>query len=158
MTPRITPAERSRRVSARVSIPAIADDAVTPPGSREADPLARQLLATSDSLRMTKPATCGARDSTSSDGHAVVADFGAGHRDNLPGVGRVREDLLVPRQPGVEHDFAGRGPFRADGRALEPGAIFQSENRLHRVLSLSSDAVIRRLSPAATVSFCDQTL
>jgi len=54
----------SRRVNARVSMPAIA---TMPDAARysRSGPAARQLLATSDSLRMTKPATCGARDSTS---------------------------------------------------------------------------------------------
>ena len=63
-SPRMTPADRRRLVRARVSMPAIATMSDATRYSRS-DPVARQLLATSDSLRMTKPATCGARDSTS---------------------------------------------------------------------------------------------
>ena len=65
MTPRITPADRSTRVSARVSMSEMAtmllrDQVVAERAS------ARQLLAIGDSSRMMKPATCGARDSPSS--------------------------------------------------------------------------------------------
>ena len=42
------------------------DDVAAPRGSRASVPSARQLLAIGDSLRMTKPATCRPRDSTSS--------------------------------------------------------------------------------------------
>jgi hypothetical protein len=65
MTPRITPPERSWRVSARVSMSEIATILLATRYSRSV-PAARQLLATGDSSRITKPATCGARDSTSS--------------------------------------------------------------------------------------------
>src|SRR4051794_10786569 len=37
----------------------------------------------------------------------VVADVRIGERDDLAGVARVGEDLLVARQRGVEHDFTG---------------------------------------------------
>ena len=38
--------------------------------------------------------------------HAVVADFGGGEDDELPGIRRVSQDLLVARHAGVEDDFA----------------------------------------------------
>ena len=123
----------------------------TPPGTRRACRPIASCSPPSDSLRMTNPATCGAPRLHVRRRDAVVADFRARHGDDLPGVGRVRQNLLVAGQPRVEHDFAGGGSRRTDGRALEPGAIFQSENGLHREVSLSSVAVIRRLSPAATV-------
>ena len=82
------------------------DDAGWRRGSRAASSPTRQLLATGDSSRMMKPATCGARDSTSSRRHAVVADLGAGHRDDLSGVGRIGEHFLIAGHARVEHDLA----------------------------------------------------
>ena len=55
-----------------------------------------------------KPATCGVRDSTSSRRHAVVADLGAGHRDDLPRVGRIGQHFLIAGHARVEHDLARR--------------------------------------------------
>ena len=64
MTPRMTPADRSSRVSARVSMSEMATIFCSARYSASV-PSARQLLATGDWSRMMKPATCGARDSTS---------------------------------------------------------------------------------------------
>ena len=61
----MTPAERSTRVSARVSMSEIATTLLRVRYSRSvvSD---RQLLAIGDSSRTTKPATCVPRDSSSS--------------------------------------------------------------------------------------------
>ena len=63
--PRITPLDRSTRVSARVSMSEMATMSWRTRYSRSV-PLARQLLAIGDSSRTMNPATCGARDSASS--------------------------------------------------------------------------------------------
>jgi hypothetical protein len=65
MTPRMTPDDRSSRVSALVSMSEMATMPWRVRYSRSV-PSARQLLATGDSSRMTKPATWTPRDSTSS--------------------------------------------------------------------------------------------
>src|SRR3989440_12958536 len=65
--------------------------------------------------------------------HAVVPDVRVRERDHLTGVRRVGEDLLVPRERGVEHDLARRGPRFgnvADGLTLESGAVRQDEERV----------------------------
>jgi hypothetical protein len=64
----------------------------------------------------------------------VVADVRVGERDDLPGVGRVGDDLLVAGQHRVEDDLAGRNPagaeIGADGFALERRAVRQHQQRL----------------------------
>ena len=48
--------------------------------------------------------------------HAVVADVRVRERDDLAGVARIGEDLLVAAQRGVEHDLAGRRRRDSDAR------------------------------------------
>jgi hypothetical protein len=60
----------------------------------------------------------------------VVADVGGREGDDLPGVGRVGDDLLVARQHGVEHHLAGGdapGRFGTDELALEAGPVGQHQ-------------------------------
>ena len=64
ITPRMTPADRSTRVSARVSMSAMATMPCLTRYSRSVLS-ARQLLARGDASRITNPATCGPRDSSS---------------------------------------------------------------------------------------------
>jgi hypothetical protein len=62
---------------------------------------------------------------------AVVADVGVGERDDLSGVGRVGDDLLVAAEGRVEHDLAARHAARGlgtDGLALEHRAVGQDED------------------------------
>ena len=61
--------------------------------------------------------------------HAVVANLGVGHRDDLAGVGRVADDLLVAGQRGVEHELAEGLPFRAARVAMEDGSVFEQQDR-----------------------------
>ena len=58
---------------------------------------------------------------------AVVADLRVGHRDDLPAVAGVGEDLLVAGHRRVEADFAVDFAGGADGGAGEYGAVFESE-------------------------------
>ena len=55
-------------------------------------------------------------------GGAVVADLGRGHADELAGVRRVGQDLLVAAHGGVEHHLPGNGG-RRDGERLAPKAV-----------------------------------
>ena len=105
MTPRITPADRSTRVSARVSMSAmatmpwrveiVAQRAVRAPVAGD-----RRRLAHDEAGHMRRLRLGIAR------GDAVVADLRRRHRDDLPGVGRVGQDFLVAGHAGVEDDLA----------------------------------------------------
>ena len=57
---------------------------------------------------------------------AVVTDLGRRHRDDLAGVGRVREDLLIAGHTRVEHDLATRLPFGARRHAPVDRAVLES--------------------------------
>ena len=59
--------------------------------------------------------------------HAVVADLGVGHRDDLPAVARIGEDLLVAGHRGVEADLAVDLAFGAEGRSGKDGSVFQGK-------------------------------
>ena len=56
-----------------------------------------------------------------------IADVGKGEGDDLPGVRRVRQDLLVPGDGGVEADLADRGPNGAKALAPEYAAVRENE-------------------------------
>ena len=131
MTPRMTPAERSTRVSARVSMSEMAtmllrDEVVA---QRAVGRASCWRSATPRARRSRRPAA--PRDSTSSVDDAVVADLRARHRDDLPGVRRIGQDFLVAGHAGVEHDFAGGLARRARRVAFEPGAVFERECCFH---------------------------
>jgi hypothetical protein len=82
-------------------------------------------------------------------GDAVVADVGVGERDDLPGVGRIGDDLLVAGEGGVEHDLPRSHPaggLGADGLALEGGAVGQHQQGL-------ADGAHRCASPSSTVGW-----
>ena len=72
-----------------------------------------------------KPATWMPRDSTSSLVIAVVADLRARHRDDLTGIGRIGEDLLVAGHARVEHDLAGRFARGAGRQSPKPRAVLE---------------------------------
>ena len=60
----------------------------------------------------------------------VVADVGRRERDDLAGVARIGDHLLIPGQHGVEHHLAGRhaaGRLRADRFTLEHRAVGEDE-------------------------------
>src|SRR6185437_1333880 len=58
---------------------------------------------------------------------AGVADVRTGERDDLAGVGRVGEDLLIPRQCGIENDFARGVALGTNRLAAQDGAIRQCQ-------------------------------
>ena len=54
---------------------------------------------------------------------ADIADVGKGESDDLPGIGRIGEDLLVAGHGGVEADFADGVAGRAEADAFEHGTV-----------------------------------
>ena len=92
---------------------------------------------------MMKPATCGARDSTSSSRDAVVADLGARHRDDLPGVRRIGQHFLVAGHARVEHDLAAGLAGRAGRLPFVPGAVFERECGFHASLQAHPMSTVR---------------
>ncbi len=107
MQPFCAPPVRSRRVSRRVSMPAIATVPSRRAGSRRATPCCGSSRPAAAGPCTTSPAAKTCRDSTSSGLDAVVADVRIRQRDDLPAVARVGEDFLVAGQRGVEHHLAG---------------------------------------------------
>ena len=114
MTPRITPPDRSCRVSARVSMSEMAtmlvgDEVVAQRALRAPVARHRRLLAHDEAghLRRARLDVLGR--------HAVVADLRARHRDDLSGVGRIGQHFLIAGHARVEHDLAARLAFRAGG-------------------------------------------
>ena len=109
--PGMAPASRMWRVRRRVSMPAMP---ATPWRRRKPSrsPSLRQLLRRRASSRtIDAPAERPDAPRRRRAVDAVVADVRVGEGDDLAGVGRVGDDLLVAGQHGVEHDLAGR-----DGR------------------------------------------
>ena len=85
----------------------------------------------------------------------VVADLGVGEGDDLAGIGRVGDDLLVAGEHGVEHRFPGGHPalgLGADGLALEHGPVGQHQRGLGPVHG-TAPAGHRRASPSTTTGF-----
>ena len=105
-TPVIAPRTRSRRTSARVSIPSMPMTLLAfryASRSRSRAEVARHAGQLADD-EARRPAAGATRASSAVD--AVVADERVGHRDDLAVVGRVGEHLLVAGHAGVEDDLA----------------------------------------------------
>ena len=114
MTPRITPPERSCRVSARVSMSEMAtmlvgDEIVAQRASGAPVARHRRLVADDEAGHLRRARLDVVRR------HAVVADLRAGHRDDLPGVRRIGQHFLIAGHARVEHDLAARFAVRAGG-------------------------------------------
>ena len=58
---------------------------------------------------------------------ADVADLGAGEEDELPGVGGIGQDLLVPRERRVEDNLADGGALGAEGASGPHGAVLEDQ-------------------------------
>ena len=59
---------------------------------------------------------------------AVITDLRVGENDNLPGIGGIGEDFLVPGNSGIEDNFAGTFGGRTKTPAFEDRAVFQGED------------------------------
>ena len=92
---------------------------------------ARQLLATRRRLAHDEPGHLRRPRLVVAGGHAVVADLGRRHRDDLTGVGRVGQHFLVAGHAGVEDHFAVRLAGRAGGNTAVPGAVFEGKCGVH---------------------------
>ena len=60
---------------------------------------------------------------------AGIADQRVRHRDDLAGVGRVRQDLLITRHRGIENDFAHGFAFKAVSVATKNTPVFEQQRR-----------------------------
>ncbi|KAF9111463.1 hypothetical protein BGX30_007589, partial [Mortierella sp. GBA39] len=63
--------------------------------------------------------------------NAVVADQRERHRDDLPAVRRVRQHLLISRNPCIKHDFARRFTFCSESTARKQCSVLQQQSCLH---------------------------
>src|SRR5262245_13258662 len=73
---------------------------------------------------------------------ADIADMREREGDDLPGIGRIGEDFLIPSHGGVEADLAHRVAGRAEARAFEYRAIGKDEDRAWLRLGPSRFGVI----------------
>ena len=98
------------------------------------------------------PRQNGRRLSSSAGGHAVVADVRVGEGDDLAGVGRVGDDLLVARQHGVEHDLAGGDAAGGSAPMASPSNTVPSAStsRASRHRAVGACARHRCASPSTT--------
>src|ERR1700681_816826 len=80
---------------------------------------------------------------------AVVADFGVGQDNDLPGIGRVRENFLVASDGSIKNDFAVAFAFGAVAFASEDSPVFQRKDSLH---SRSGGWIFRILSGNAAAA------
>ena len=87
-----------------------------PPAGREPGRLAHHVTADPDLARLGILVV-----------DARVADVRRGHRDDLAAVRRIGQRLLVPGHPGVEDHLAERLALRAEGGAVQRGAVLQDE-------------------------------
>ena len=126
-----------------------AGDAVARAGRRPGSPSARQLLWRRARSRTTTPAQRGAGDSSSVGVDAVVADVGVGEGDDLPGVGRVRDDLLVAADSTVlnTNSPGGDAARRARRRWPRPRTVVPSASTIAAVVGCSSLRPLRRSRP-----------
>src|SRR4029079_10652227 len=81
---------------------------------------------------------------------AVVAHLGRRHRDDLAGVRRIGEDLLVAGHARVEHDFAAGLAGGPRGFPFVPDPVFERQSCFHLYYLSSSEPVTRAIAPAVT--------
>ena len=126
-TPLGAPPSRMRTVSARVSTPA--SPATPCARSHASSPCAaRQLAGSVTSCFTTRPRAAIVVASMSSAIGADVADMGEGEGDDLPGIGRVGQRLLIAGHAGVEAHLGrlARG-VGAEAAAPEHRAVAEHE-------------------------------
>ena len=134
------PVSRRMRVSRRVSMPPIA---LMPwcASIASSDCSARWLLCRRASSRTITPRQNGRSRLEILGVRAVVADVRVGERDDLPGVRRVGDDLLVAGHHRVEHHFAAGDAIARLGPeqlALEHAAIGQHQAAASRIIGQPS--------------------
>ena len=84
-------------------------------------------------------------------GRAGVSDVRIGQRNDLTGVRRIGEDLLIACHGRIEDNFAGRITFCSDRTAMEYGSICQSQYGAHT----HSPTSACRLAMASSSHCCD---
>ena len=60
---------------------------------------------------------------------ADIADMRKSEGDELPGIRRIGENLLITGHRGIEADFADRIAFGAEAKAFQNGAVSQHQDR-----------------------------
>src|SRR5262249_47482716 len=60
---------------------------------------------------------------------ADIADMREGEGDDLPGIGRIGQDLLIASHRGIEADLSDRVPGGAEALSFEYGAVGKDEER-----------------------------
>ena len=128
MQPDCAPFSRSRRVSLRVSMPAMA---TMRPRSRNSGSgsTMRQLLGEQWQVADHEAGGIDLRGFQILGRGAGIADVRIGERDDLAGVGGIGEDFLVSGQRGIENDFASGVALGSDGLAAEDGTVRQRQHR-----------------------------
>ncbi len=71
-----------------------------------------------------------------------ISDHRIGHRDDLAGVGRIRQDLLVTRHRGVEDDFAHGLALEAVALTSKNTPVFEQQGRAFRCCHAQSSVPI----------------
>ncbi len=126
------PFSRMSAVSARVSMPGKPDDAAAfQPGVE----IARGAI-------VGRGRDCGMQHDAARAGRrrevdgldiflvgADIADMGKCEGDDLAGIGRIGEDLLITGHGGIEADFADGMAGCAEANTFEHGAVRQNEKR-----------------------------
>ena len=128
MQPDCAPFSRSRRVSVRVSMPAIAtmrprcrnslQGSGRAPAARDHRQIAHHQAGGVDLRRLHVLG-----------GGAGVADVRIGQRDDLTRVGGIGEDFLIAGDGGIENDLSSAIAGGANGLASEDRPIPQSQHR-----------------------------
>ena len=67
---------------------------------------------------------------------AVVADQRIGHADDLAGVARVGQDLLIAGHRGVKDHLAERLAIGAKRRTHKSASVFKNQGSLYRSLTI----------------------
>jgi hypothetical protein len=70
---------------------------------------------------------------------ADIADMREGKGDDLPGIRRIGQDLLIAGHGGVETHLADRNTGRARALAFDHGAVGENEKSGRRLVSPGSD-------------------
>ena len=134
-TARIAPPSRSRRTSERVSIPV----RPTMPRSRS-----QSVHSGPRASRMSAARACGRSDSSARVGDAVVADHRRREADELLGVARVGDGLLVAGHRRREDRLAEGDPLRGDRLAVEDRAVLEQQVAAHAANTTLPSAIVLR--------------